>query len=450
MAVARKLKMQKNNAKAQNAKKQNISWYKIYKKKLIITVLTVCIVLICTYAYTLTSNNIFTAELKGEMIVLQNKVKIIEGQWGRLEVTPIIVQPTGKYLKKHFNPQHVINVIKAPIKWYFICSDSGQICNVLKQANIADTICKVLLQHTQALANGIGYVTTPPTYILNSLTIQNREKLYPYLENENNPIFLTPFYYNSGNVKEWFYKSKLNKQIKDKLLSLVYVRDEISYISDIHLVLPYLKTKTDWDNLLQTLYRTPSLDIKLIINEGENIDPIINYWGNVNRTDFVANKLNKLKNKKGGGKINIAELLPNIPKYRLNTFTFSEEIKHYTRDCLWTMFNFYNTQPDERFDNDANKPTLFNQIAKPLANNSELKFGDIIILENNNKIVYHGCVYIAENIVFTKNGETSFATNSPFVFQHYNKMLNLYHANNINNIQTFSRIRGETNKLLLN
>jgi len=70
--------------------------------------------------------------------------------------------------------------------------------------------------------------------------------------------------------------------------------------------------------------------------------------------------------------------------------------------AIGPSLNFFKDVPDERFaDIDIVKQTLLKDYY-PVP--GELTLGDILVLIRPDGVVVHSCVYIADNIVFTKNG----------------------------------------------
>jgi hypothetical protein len=72
------------------------------------------------------------------------------------------------------------------------------------------------------------------------------------------------------------------------------------------------------------------------------------------------------------------------------------------QDCHWTAFNFFNTEPDNRFCDE-------NEVVKALDNEyyrvfGNLQLGDIVMFFIEGNRVIHSAVYIADDILFTKNG----------------------------------------------
>ena len=83
--------------------------------------------------------------------------------------------------------------------------------------------------------------------------------------------------------------------------------------------------------------------------------------------------------------------------------------------------NFFNAVPDNRFSEPAYTvdylKSHFYQIAKPSA------YGDRIFLLDKNGNAIHSAVYLADDIVFTKNGNNY---TQPWMLMHLNDLLAEY------------------------
>jgi len=95
-------------------------------------------------------------------------------------------------------------------------------------------------------------------------------------------------------------------------------------------------------------------------------------------------------------------LLPKFARNRLYTFPLPPQAGEPTMDCHWSTFNFSNDTPDNRF-NDPNFAVEYirknyYQIAAPS------QYGDVLLLMNDHNEVKHSAVFLADDIVFTKNG----------------------------------------------
>lgn len=391
-------------------------------------------------------------KLQGEKIVYGGEVKNLSGPWGDLEIDPVILQASADYYSDFIKYNNTIDVIKSSGQWVFKNTSINNISMIFASAGISKDLCNELIKNTKPIPDGSGFVTTPPDSVLLQLTPETRAKLYPEIgKYEGNTLYSAPFHYVSENPKEWFYQSSLPKEVIERLSTMVYVRDGMCQISDLSLIVPMLKNQDDWNHLLQTLYRSSALTVYLKIGKGQDISAIADYWGNLNRVKDVKPVLERMSRSQEGGKIDIRELLPSIPQNLLDTFLNCEETATNNWNCMWSTFNFYNDKSDERLTKSAeNELECLKGIAKPEQENYQPKFGDIIILTDKNGITLHSCVYIADNIVYTKNGKDTGVFSTPFCLSYFDKVRTLYsfHQDKINTILG-SRIKANTQQIKL-
>ena len=90
------------------------------------------------------------------------------------------------------------------------------------------------------------------------------------------------------------------------------------------------------------------------------------------------------------------------------------------RDCHWTSFNFFSNEADDRFCNDAEVVRTLNEDYERIFSN--LQLGDLVMYFVGDRTI-HSCVYLADDIVFTKNGNTS---SRPWMFMHLDNMKSYY------------------------
>jgi len=92
-------------------------------------------------------------------------------------------------------------------------------------------------------------------------------------------------------------------------------------------------------------------------------------------------------------------------------------------DCHWTTFNFSSDTPDNRFNDPGFAVQYiqknYYQISAPS------QYGDILLLMNNNEII-HSAVFLADDLVFTKNGSDY---RHPWMVMHIADLLATYPAN---------------------
>lgn len=122
--------------------------------------------------------------------------------------------------------------------------------------------------------------------------------------------------------------------------------------------------------------------------------------------------------------MDVTHLLSAFARKRLYTFPpMSDDPLDPRRDCHWTAFNFFNDPPDDHFcDMHYTEQIVsrdYQQVTGPW------RLGDIIVLYHPNGQVMHSAVYLADDLVFTKNGG---AKVQPWIYMRLDDMLANYTA----------------------
>jgi hypothetical protein len=119
--------------------------------------------------------------------------------------------------------------------------------------------------------------------------------------------------------------------------------------------------------------------------------------------DDIRPLMESLKRLPNGGSISLVYLLPPFARERLYTFPIANPADS-IMDCHWTTLNFSNAHPDNRF-NDAQYASEYIEknyyrVGAPSV------YGDLVLLMNESNDVKHSAVFLADNLVFTKYGNS--------------------------------------------
>jgi hypothetical protein len=130
----------------------------------------------------------------------------------------------------------------------------------------------------------------------------------------------------------------------------------------------------------------------------------VKYWGKGGREHRIRPMLESIARLPGGDSVAIPYLLPGVARLRLYTFPDTDRDPVEAReDCFFTALNFFNKTADEKFlDKNNNRQALQNDYVPVMTGGPT--FGDIITLVDTQGNALHATVYIADDIVFTKNG----------------------------------------------
>ncbi|MFT3785407.1 MAG: hypothetical protein QM770_04475 [Tepidisphaeraceae bacterium] len=148
---------------------------------------------------------------------------------------------------------------------------------------------------------------------------------------------------------------------------------------------------------------------RLTIDENSDIKALASYWGEGGRESVIEPVLASLKYNVMAGiekpsRINVVALLPPFARERLyghvvNPTTAPDAVK---QDCFWTAFNFFSEEPDNRINDFQYTAQVLQRDYVRVDAPSEL--GDLVLVVEPGGKAIHAANYIADDIVFTKNG----------------------------------------------
>jgi hypothetical protein len=167
-----------------------------------------------------------------------------------------------------------------------------------------------------------------------------------------------------------------------------------------------------------------TLLVKLKIKPDSNIDQLVGYWDFDGRRKDMRTLFESLARVPGGCSVDLSHLLTTFARKRIYTFPpASNDPLEARRDCHWTALNFFNDPPDDRFcDPETVRQTLDREYEKVT---SEWRLGDVLVLFHPGGATLHSAVYLADDLVFTKNGG---ANTQPWIYMRMQDMLDYYAA----------------------
>jgi len=147
------------------------------------------------------------------------------------------------------------------------------------------------------------------------------------------------------------------------------------------------------------LCRVQTLLMKLKVTPQSDLQTLLDYWGGCGNADRVKPLLESVIRVREGAELNVSFFMPPVP--RLNLYTYPNPASQAGQDCVFSAFNFFLDQPDNRFTDPEYANNVLQSDFEPVR--GEKKFGDLLLLQQGDRAV-HMCVYIAADIVYTKNG----------------------------------------------
>jgi hypothetical protein len=230
-----------------------------------------------------------------------------------------------------------------------------------------------------------------------------------------------PFCYPRKSFATLFEDSNVDPAVAALVERLLYPRGDARCFSDYEMVMRRVPAEDDRLELIKTLSRQIAVLARLRIRRDTDIDKLLGYWGRGIQVKDVRPLLESLKRLPDGGVANILYLLPPFARQRLYTFPVPSDQKASVESCHWSTMNFFNATPDDRFASSEyisrHLAANYYQVARPTV------YGDIIFLLDDRSEAIHSAVYIADDLVFTKNGN-NYA--QPWMLMHLKDLVAVY------------------------
>lgn len=351
------------------------------------------------------------------------------GPWGELQYSRILIEPPDDFVTaQRLEPQ--------PIQWVFKGHTPAGLQVLWTTAGLNPAQQRLLEDPARRTVSPDAIVVRPPEDLVLNLGADSRAAIYAVLSSfAENPNQNEPFRFRADAVDEWFDRSNLKPEILALVRRMLYRRGNSALFSDHDLVLPLLRTRAERLQLIATLARKSTLLVKLRVLPTSDIETLTNYWGHGPRSKDIGPLLLSISHRPRGITLDIAHLLTRFARARI--FTYPQPADHpddITHDCHWTSLNFFNDPPDERFADAAVVKTTLERDYTPVVGRPA--FGDIFVFALPDGKVIHSCVFIADDIVFTKNGASN---TMPWMLMNLQDVIAYYPADPPLTIRAFRR-----------
>ncbi len=319
------------------------------------------------------------------------------GRWGVLNTTRILLEPPEEFILSDYTQP-----VARP--WVFRNFDRARLAALWQRAGLSATETAALDAATQEDPTGPSLLVRPPESVVLGLTPQARSTIYTVLaEFAENVMHQNPYRLRSSLADGWLDNAGVPEEVIALTRRLCYTRGVATCFSDDQLVLAATPDPGTRVRLVKALARKSGLVATLRVTAEDDIEQLIEYWGRGGRSKDLRPLLHSLARRPGGGSIDIVHLIPRFARQLIYTYPLpSYRAVDAAHDCHWTSFNFFNDQADERFADIKEVGRELDSHYFPVP--GEPKFGDLILFVKPGGIVVHSCVYIADDIVFTKNG----------------------------------------------
>ena len=343
------------------------------------------------------------------------------GPWGNLEYMRIFIEPPDNF---------ILDVPPWEASWFFKGYTRTQVEEVFRTAGLTEAQLQAIMT-ADWTESAEGITVVPGRDLVLGLSREARGKIYNLLGEfpENPPQYIT-HRYKADSPDEWFHDSGLRPETQELVTRLLYKRGNFWAFSDFVLVASGL-SEDERIRLCKTLSRRSTLLLNLRIDRNSDIAGLTRYWGRGGRAKDVGALLSSVARRPNGGVIDIVHLLPRTARTLLYTYPRSTPAdEELNRDCHWTSLNFFRWDQRDEFATD--ETIIRNAFAENYRQtDGEPLLGDVVGLVNSQTSMVHSCVYVAEDIVFTKNGN---GWDTPWTLALLEDVLSLYNATTRENL----------------
>jgi hypothetical protein len=311
--------------------------------------------------------------------------------------------------------------------WTFDGMNPDAVRAVMQSSGLSEEQIEKSLSPAFMIYANSSTVITPDMDLVSSLSPDARAKLYSLLaRTTSNELMRFPFIFPGNAFETRVDKSGISDATLALLQKMLYPRGGAQCFSDLEALLHSIPDEAERMQTVEALSHQSAVLMGIRVWPDSDIDKIINYWSVPAgaRLLDVRPFLESLKREPSGGAASILYFLPPFARERLYTFPLPAQPGDPAMDCHWSTMNFFNETPDDRFADP--KYTVDYILAHYYTIAGPSKYGDLIFLLNKKGDAIHSAVYLAGDIVFTKNGNNSA---QPWMLMHMKDLLAEYSVN---------------------
>jgi len=348
------------------------------------------------------------------------------GPWGDLEVRTVYLEAPDALLAAVAKPNAVT-------RWVFEQMSESGVRDLLQKHGVpAPMIVRLFDPASRSVSDNVVKLY-PTVEELVSLPMAARSSLYRELaKSPANEYQRDPVYILGGDLDEWLSDSGLSIQQTALFRRLLWKRGEALAFSDIQALLTLAAGPEETRDTFRALTRVRSLIVELKLPLRVERSLFLDYWSAGMEDPSQLAFLRSMLRRRADQKIDITHLFPNLARQRVFTFPELEwGLKGKFPDCHWTSLNFAAAVPDNDYLDTAKAASRL--VGSYQTVEAPYRFGDVLCFLDDGEGL-HTCVYVADDIVFTKNGDSVLA---PWVLMQLQDVESIYRRSPSTRIQGY-------------
>lgn len=314
----------------------------------------------------------------------------------------------------------------------------NEFVTLLESTSIPATDRNAFLAEGRAVKINGNVCLFPSSKVVVALSHADRQKIYYFLgKRKENEYIANPVFFGRTGAEKWMRGTTLSPKIQDLIRKLAWQRGKATVFSDIEILLGSAESNEEAQEIFRTCTRTRTLMLQLVIEKDTAVQEVRNYWVKGQNKKRILPFLDSMRGAAIDSPIycDICHLFTPYVRQLFYTYPDMSLAKNGRfPDCHWTSLNFFNYAPRDYYLNTklAADAVLrdYTKITQPY------EFGDVLMFLSKDGVATHSCVYVADDIVFTKNGENVV---SPWLLTRLEEVQDIYQYDDTVSIQAFRK-----------
>ena len=347
---------------------------------------------------------------------IESLTPVRSGPWGELEISRIFIEAPDVLIASVQRPNSI------PM-WNFPGGTAESVRALMTRAGVAADVQERILDPKRTITRAGVLTAYPPVPDLEALPQSARNIIYPELAKSGlNEFHENPIYITAGKIEAWLHDTELSPKIRDLIRTMAWKSGSALAFSDIRTLMSEAGSDKEVQEIFKVATRVRTFMVRLKVGPNTDFKTLIDYWTNHGRSSDVLPILESLRECDAPAEMDISHLLPPIPRRRLYTYPTPDlAVRGRMPDCHWTSLNFFALTPQDQY---LDLRLAANRVMEGYAQISlPGELGDVLVFLNPEGGAIHSCVYLADDLVYTKNGENGL---SPWVIMRVGDLTDIY------------------------
>jgi len=317
------------------------------------------------------------------------------GPWGEMEYLRVNLELPEEFVD---GEERAIR----PTQWFFAETTREQLRALVAAWPLSEAQRAELGDESRWADEPGGVRLAPSGDLILGLSPEARSAIYAWLaRSKRNDYHAAPFVFRHGGLADWLKDSGLSEATLALVRRVVYERGAALCVSDLPELSRHISDRAELRRLIKTLSRSAALLMRVRVQPDTDTRALTDYWGQGWHAKDIGPLLDSLTKVTNGITIDVVHLLPPFARKRMNSYPTPLGPGEKAPDCYWSAFNFFNDPPDDRYFDDS---LWRRELQEKYQLVEQPSLGDLVFLTRPDGVPIHCAVFVADDVVFTKNG----------------------------------------------